>query len=96
MTSHKIFFDRENEYKAVSSPRYAEKEQFCSPPGGVNTVGDTIKGVQSFGAAIGWILSGERGGAEKAPGSSALAMKPLLRDNRRYVRQRQGLRQERG
>ena len=40
------FFDRENEYKAVSSPRYAEKEQFCSLPGGVNTVGDTIKDYQ--------------------------------------------------
>ena len=39
----RLFFDRENEYKAISSPRYAEKEQFCSLPGGVNTVGDTIK-----------------------------------------------------
>ena len=37
------FFDRENEYKAVSSARYVEKKQFCSLPGGVNTVGDTVK-----------------------------------------------------
>ena len=29
-------------------------------------VGDTIKGVQSFGAAVRWIFPGERGGAEKA------------------------------
>ena len=37
------FFDRENEYKAVSSPRYAEKQPFFSRLGAVNTVGDTIK-----------------------------------------------------
>ena len=36
-------FDLENEYNTVLSARYAEKQQFCSPPGAVNTVGDTIQ-----------------------------------------------------
>ena len=36
------YFDLENEYNAVLSAKYAEKQQFCSLPGAVNTVGDTI------------------------------------------------------
>ena len=35
-------FDLENEYKAVLSARYSEKQQFFSLPGAVDTVGDTI------------------------------------------------------
>ena len=35
-------FDPENEYNAVLDARYVEKQQFCSLPGAVNTVGDTI------------------------------------------------------
>ena len=35
-------FDLENEYNAVLNAEYAEKQQFCPLPGGVNTVGDTI------------------------------------------------------
>ena len=35
-------FDPENQYKAVLNVRYAEKQQFRSLPGAVNTVRDTI------------------------------------------------------
>lgn len=35
-------FDLENEYKAVLDAEYAEKQSFCSLPGTINTVGDTI------------------------------------------------------
>ena len=36
----------QNEYKAVLSARYAEKQPFFSHPEAVNTVGDTIKAVR--------------------------------------------------
>ena len=32
----------ENEYKAVLNAGYAEKQQLCTFPGAVNTVGDTV------------------------------------------------------
>ena len=41
------YSDPENEYNAVLSAGYAEKQQFCSLPGAVNRVGDTIKCIHS-------------------------------------------------
>ena len=38
----KTSFNPENEQNAVSSTRYAEKQQFRSPPGAVNMVGDPV------------------------------------------------------
>ena len=35
-------FDLENEYKPFYNAGYAAKQLFCSLPGAINTVGDTI------------------------------------------------------
>ena len=56
---NRVFFDPENEYKAVLSARYAEKQPVFSRFGAVNTVGDTIvflggvwKGIERESKAI--------------------------------------------